>query len=129
LNDVDKIVSFRKGEVFETLEKEKPRSYEVVICDPPAFVKSRKDLKTGAQGYRKLVRLAAPLVTRGGFFFVASCSHLVDPPLFAEQVRRGLRDAQRSGRILLSSGAALDHPVHPSLPETAYLKAMVLQLD
>ncbi len=129
LNGVDKVVSFQKGEVFETLEKEKPRSYEVVMCDPPAFVKSRKDLKTGAQGYRKLVRLAAPLVTRGGFFFVASCSHLVDPPLFAEQVRRGLRDAQRSGRILLSSGAALDHPVHPSLPETAYLKAMVLQLD
>ncbi|WP_296322935.1 class I SAM-dependent rRNA methyltransferase [Reyranella sp.] len=129
LNAVDKIVSFRKGEVFEALEKEKPRSYEVVICDPPAFVKSRKDLKTGAQGYRKLVRLAAPLVTRGGFFFVASCSHLVDPPLFAEQVRRGLRDAERTGRILLSSGAALDHPVHPNLPETAYLKAMVLQLD
>ena len=129
LNGVDKIVSFRKGEVFETLEKEKPRSYEVVICDPPAFVKSRKDLKTGAQGYRKLVRLEAPLVTKGGFFFVASCSHLVDAPLFAEQVRRGLRDAERSGRILLSSGAALDHPVHPNLPETAYLKAMVLQLD
>ncbi|MDP3243571.1 MAG: class I SAM-dependent rRNA methyltransferase [Reyranella sp.] len=129
LNGVEQIVSFRKGEVFETLEKEKPRSYEVVICDPPAFVKSRKDLKTGAQGYRKLVRLAAPLVTKGGFFFVASCSHLVDQPLFAEQVRRGLRDAERSGRILLSSGAALDHPVHPNLPETAYLKAMILQLD
>lgn len=129
LNGVEKIVSFQKGEVFETLEKMKPRSHEIVICDPPAFVKSRKDLKTGAQGYRKLVRLAAPLVARGGFFFVASCSHLVDPPLFAEQVRRGLRDAQRSGRILLSSGAALDHPVHPNLPETAYLKAMVLQLD
>ena len=129
LNGVDRIVSFQKGEVFETLEKMKPRSHEIVICDPPAFVKSRKDLKTGAQGYRKLVRLAAPLVTRGGFFFVASCSHLVDPPLFAEQVRRGLRDAERSGRILLSSGAALDHPVHPNLPETAYLKAMVLQLD
>ena len=100
-----------------------------MICDPPAFVKNRKDLKIGAQGYRKLVRLAAPLVTKGGFFFVASCSHLVDVPLFAEQVRRGLRDAERNGRILLSSGAALDHPIHPGLPETAYLKAMVLQLD
>jgi len=44
-------------------------------------------------------------------------------------VRRGLRDAGRSGRILRSSGAALDHPVHPGLPETAYLKAMTLQLD
>jgi len=129
LNEVGKIVTLQKGEVFDTLEKQKPRSYEVVICDPPAFVKNRKDLKIGAQGYRKLVRLAAPLVAKGGFFFVASCSHLVDVPLFAEQVRRGLRDAERSGRILLSSGAALDHPIHPGLPETAYLKAMVLQLD
>ena len=129
LNGVDKIVGFEKSEAFDALEKQKSRGYDVVICDPPAFVKSRKDLKTGAQGYRKLVRMAAPLVTKGGFFFVASCSHLVDPPTFAEQVRRGLRDAERTGRILRTSGAALDHPVHPGLPETAYLKALVLQLD
>jgi 23S rRNA (cytosine1962-C5)-methyltransferase len=68
-------------------------------------------------------------VAPGGFLFVASCSHLVDVALFAEQVRRGLRDAEREGRILRSSGAALDHPVHPGLPETAYLKAMTLHLD
>jgi len=132
LNGVDKVVSFEKSEAFEALEKlagTSAKKFDVVICDPPAFVKSRKDLKTGAQGYRKLVRLAAPLVARGGFLFVASCSHLVDPPMFADQVRRGLRDAERSGRILLSSGAALDHPVHPGLPETAYLKAQTLQLD
>lgn len=129
LNSVDKVVSFERSEAFDALEKQKSRGFDVVICDPPAFVKSRKDLKTGAQGYRKLVRLAAPLVAKGGFFFVASCSHLVDPPLFAEQVRRGLRDGERTGRILRSAGAALDHPVHPGLPETAYLKALVLQLD
>jgi len=129
LNGVDKVVSLEKSEAFDALEKLAGKSFDVVICDPPAFVKSRKDLKTGAQGYRKLVRLAAPLVVPGGFLFAASCSHLVDPPLFAEQVRRGLRDASRSGRILLSSGAALDHPVHPGLPETAYLKALTLQLD
>src|SRR5262245_27624858 len=132
LNSVEKAVSFEKGEAFEALEGllgTSARKFDVVICDPPAFVKSRKDLKTGAQGYRKLVRLAAPLVARGGFFFVASCSHLVDPPLFAEQVRRGLRDAGRTGSILRSSGAALEHPLHPGLPETAYLKALTLQLD
>ena len=132
LNGVDKVVSFDKAEAFEALEKlggQHARKFDVVICDPPAFVKSRKDLKTGAKGYRKLVRLAAPLVARGGFLFVASCSHLMDPPAFADQVKRGLRDAERTGRILLSSGAALDHPVHPNLPETAYLKALTLQLD
>ena len=131
LNGVDN-VSFEKAEAFETLEKlggTMARKFDVVICDPPAFVKSRKDLKIGAQGYRKMVRLAAPLVARGGFLFVASCSHLVDPPVFAEQVKRGLHDAERTGRILRTSGAALDHPVHPDLPETAYLKALTLQLD
>jgi len=132
LNGVENIVSFEKSEVFDALEKLNGthlRKFDVVICDPPAFVKSRKDLKVGVQGYRKLVRLAAPLVARGGFLFVASCSHLVDPPVFADQVRRGLRDSERNGRILLTSGAALDHPVHPGLPETAYLKALTLQLD
>jgi 23S rRNA (cytosine1962-C5)-methyltransferase len=132
LNGVEKSLSFEKAEAFEALEKlagTHARKFDVVICDPPAFVKSRKDLKSGAQGYRKLVRLAAPLVARGGFLFVASCSHLVDPPVFADQVKRGLRDAERSGRILRSSGAATDHPVHPNLPETAYLKALTLQLD
>jgi 23S rRNA (cytosine1962-C5)-methyltransferase len=129
LNGVEGTVTFEKMEAFDALEGRAGTTFDIVICDPPAFVKSRKELKSGAQGYRKLVRLAAPLVASGGFLFVASCSHLVDPPLFAEQVRRGLRDAGRSGRILLSSGAALDHPVHPTLPETAYLKALTLQLD
>jgi len=132
LNGVDKIVSFEKSEVFDALEKlggTHARKFDVVICDPPAFVKSRKDIKVGVQGYRKLVRLAAPLVSRGGFLFVASCSHLVDPPVFADQVRRGLRDVERNARILRTSGAALDHPVHPGLPETAYLKALTLQID
>ena len=131
LNGVSDIVTFQKGEVFDTLEKLEPngRNFDVVICDPPAFVKSRKDIKVGVQGYRKMVRLAAPLVAPGGFLFVASCSHLVEPPLFGEQVRRGLRDAGRNARILRSAGAALDHPVHPGLPETAYLKAMTLQID
>ncbi len=132
LNGVEKIVSFEKSEVFDALEKlggTHLRKFDVVICDPPAFVKSRKDIKVGVQGYRKLVRLAAPLVSRGGFLFVASCSHLVDPPMFADQVRRGLRDVERNARILRTSGAALDHPVHPGLPETAYLKALTLQVD
>src|SRR3990167_1844840 len=73
LNGVSEVVTFRKGEVFETLEKLAPdgRNFDIVICDPPAFVKSRKDIKVGIQGYRKMVRLAAPLVAPGGFLFVA----------------------------------------------------------
>jgi 23S rRNA (cytosine1962-C5)-methyltransferase len=101
----------------------------MVIADPPAFVKSKKDLGPGLRGYRKLARLAASLVAPGGVLFMASCSHNVEPPDFAEAVRHGLEDAGRGGRILRSAGAAPDHPVHPWLPESAYLKAEVLLLD
>ncbi len=120
-----------RGEVFAELARlaEAGARYEIVVADPPAFVKSRKDLGAGARGYRKLARLAAAVVAPGGFLFVASCSHHVDPALFAEQVARGLDDARRTGRILATTGAGADHPVHPHLPESAYLKGQILHLD
>ncbi len=103
--------------------------FGVVVADPPAFVKSRKDLGAGAKGYRKMARLAAALVEPGGFLLCASCSHHMPVETFAEEIGHGLHLAGRSGRILRSAGAAPDHPVHPWLPESAYLKAQVFQLD
>ncbi|MGE5545408.1 MAG: class I SAM-dependent rRNA methyltransferase [Solirubrobacterales bacterium] len=103
--------------------------FGVVIADPPAFVKSKKDLHAGAKGYRKMARLAAALVEPGGFLLCASCSHHMPADLFAEEIAHGLGQAGRSGRIIRSAGAAPDHPVHPLLPESAYLKAVALQLD
>ncbi|WP_207480814.1 class I SAM-dependent rRNA methyltransferase [Arenibaculum pallidiluteum] len=122
---------FRRAEVFAELERlgAAGERFDVVIADPPAFVKSRKDVQVGARGYRKLARLSAALVAPGGFLFIASCSHNMETALFAEQIAAGLRDTGRTGRILRSAGAAPDHPVHPLLPESAYLKAQVLQLD
>ncbi len=104
-------------------------TFGIVIADPPAFAKSRKDAAVGAKGYRKMARLAAPLVEPGGFLFCASCSHHMPVEKFVEEVAHGVRSAGRSGRILRSSGAAPDHPLHPALPESAYLKAIVWQLD
>ena len=101
----------------------------MVVADPPAFVKSKKDLKQGARAYRKLARLAASLVEPEGFLFIASCSHNMPVEEFERQVARGLVDASREGRILRAAGAAADHPVHPALPESAYLKSLLLQLD
>jgi 23S rRNA (cytosine1962-C5)-methyltransferase len=122
---------FVRAEVFQELQRQADAGerYGLVIVDPPAFVKSKKDLAQGLKGYRKMVRLAAPLVAEGGFLLAASCSHHADLDSFAEQVRRGLTDAGREGRVLRTSGAAPDHPVHPALPESAYLKAQVLALD
>jgi 23S rRNA (cytosine1962-C5)-methyltransferase len=131
LNGVAGRCTFHRGEAFAELGRvlDKGERYDLVIADPPAFVKSRKDLGAGLRGYRKLARLAAGAVAQSGFLFIASCSHNVTPEDFEEAVRRGLEDAERGGRILRSAGAAADHPVHPHLPETAYLKSLVLALD
>ncbi len=130
-NDVAGRCRFVKAEVFQELQRQAGAGerYGLVIVDPPAFVKSKKDLAQGLKGYRKMVRLAAPLVAEGGYLLAASCSHHADLNSFAEQVKRGLQDAGREGRILRTSGAAPDHPVHPALPESAYLKAQILALD
>jgi len=103
--------------------------WDIVVCDPPSFVKSKRDFEAGIKGYRKLARLAAPLVAPGGLLLLASCSYHVDPPSFAHEIARGLAGAGRNGRILMTGGAGPDHPVHPALPETAYLKWQLLQLD
>ncbi len=131
LNGVARRCAFRRAEVFEELQRlaDARERFGVVIADPPAFIKSKKDLHQGARAYRKLARLAAGLVGPEGFLFVASCSHHIDMAGFAAELRHGLAAAGRSGRVLLSSGAAADHPVHPFLPESAYLKGMLLQLD
>lgn len=122
---------FLRGDVFEALEEfaAEGRTFDVVIADPPAFVKVRKDLKPGLRGYRKLVRLAAAATAPRGILCVASCSFHVDALMLGEQIRRGLADAGRSGRILHLGGAGPDHPVHPHLAESAYLKCFFLQLD
>ncbi len=122
---------FERSEAFAALEGygRDGRRFDVVVVDPPAFVKSRKDLSAGLRGYRKLVRLAARLVAPGGFLFAASCSHNVTDEAFAEQVRHGLSDAGRNGRILRTAGAGPDHPAHPFLAESVYLCSQLLQLD
>ena len=82
-----------------------------------------------AKGYRKLARLSAQATARQGFVMIASCSHHMPEELLFEEAVRGLKDAGRTSRLLRSSGAGPDHPVHPMLPESAYLKALVFALD
>ncbi|MBV9827177.1 MAG: class I SAM-dependent rRNA methyltransferase [Alphaproteobacteria bacterium] len=122
---------FRGGNVFAEAPAMAAAGerYDVVIADPPPFARAKRDVPAALRGYRKLARMAAQLTAPAGFLFLASCSHNVGVAEFAEAVRHGLADAGRAGRILRSSGASADHPVHPALPETAYLKALTLMLD
>jgi len=120
-----------ESEAFADLATRSDRRerFGMVICDPPAFVRGKKELKSGAKGYRKLTRLASRLVETDGWLAVASCSHHMTEDLLIEQIRLGLRDSGRQGRIVRRSGAGPDHPLHPGLPETAYLKFVCLRLD
>jgi len=131
MNGVGATCRFVRAEVFADLAQRTRDGdrFDLVIVDPPAFVKSKRDLPQGLKGYRKLLRLVAMAVKPGGTLIAASCSHHVDPPAFAEQLRRGLHDAGREGRILYQRGAGPDHPLHPFLPETAYLKLQALTVD
>jgi 23S rRNA (cytosine1962-C5)-methyltransferase len=130
-NGVAGICEFRRAEVFAEAASlaGAGERFDVVIADPPAFARSRRDVPAALRGYRKLARLAAGLTAPGGFVFIASCSYNVGAADFAEAVRRGLADAGRTGRILREAGAGPDHPVHLALPESAYLKSLTLALD
>jgi 23S rRNA (cytosine1962-C5)-methyltransferase len=92
-------------------------------------VKSKKDLEPGAKAYRKLARLAAQVTAQGGILLVASCSHNIPPDRFAVECAQGIGRTGRAAALIRSAGAGPDHPVHPLLPESAYLKALVYALD
>ncbi|MGC2201518.1 MAG: class I SAM-dependent methyltransferase, partial [Stellaceae bacterium] len=130
-NAVAEICSFRRGEAFAEAAglAAAGERFDIVIADPPAFAKSRKEVPAALRGYRKLARLTASVTAAGGILFLASCSYNIGEAEFAEAVRSGLADAGRGGRILRVAGAGADHPVHPALPETAYLKTLTLALD
>ena len=120
-----------KAEALEQLERmaASGRRFEVVVADPPAFAKTRRDVPAAMKGYAKLARLTASVTAPGGMLFIASCSHHVGPAEFAEAVAWGVHRARRPARILASVGAGPDHPVHPALTESAYLKGQLLALD
>lgn len=120
-----------KADVFEELERLKAAGerFDIVVADPPPFVKSKKDLEPGAKAYRKLTRLAADVTASGGVMMIASCSHNIPPERFAQECAQGLLRAHRQAAMIRQSGAGPDHPVHPLLPESAYLKAIAYALD
>ncbi len=130
-NGVAERCVFRHGDVFAEAAAlaAAGERFDIVIADPPPFAPSKRAVPAALRGYRKLAHLAAQLTAPSGFLFLASCSYNVGVAEFAEAVRRGLADAGRFARILKSTGASPDHPVHPSLPESAYLKALTLALD
>jgi len=123
LNGIADVI-FDEGDVFERLGRlsESGRKFDVVVLDPPSFTRSRKNVQSAKKGYRTLHIAAFPLIPQGGLLMTASCSHHILPEVFQEIVDDAARRANRRLQLLEWRGAAPDHPVLPSVPETRYLK-------
>jgi 23S rRNA (cytosine1962-C5)-methyltransferase len=118
-------VSTRKGDAFDVLEglaQERAR-FDVVIVDPPAFAKRRKDLPKALAAYKRLNQLAMQLLAGDGILVSCSCSYHVSAEDLQDAIAKAARAADKHLQILELGGQAPDHPVHPAIPETRYLKA------
>ncbi|QDI75497.1 MULTISPECIES: RSP_2647 family RNA methyltransferase [Leisingera] len=121
----------RQGDAFDVLTAlgEEGESFDVVICDPPAFAPSKQALEAGLRAYERVAKLAAPLVKPGGYLGLCSCSHAADLARFRNASARGIGKAGRRGQLIHTGYAGPDHPQLPQLAESGYLKAVFFRLD
>ena len=126
LNGVEGRVQTLQGDAFDALQalKQDNERFDVVIMDPPAFIARRKDHKAGLQAYRRANELAMRLLSRDGLLISGSCSmHLARAEL-VDVIRASARHLDRNAQIVHHGHQGADHPIHPAIPETEYLKAV-----
>jgi 23S rRNA (cytosine1962-C5)-methyltransferase len=121
----------RKGDAFEVLEDlaKQGARYDVVIIDPPAFAKRKKDLPKALAAYKRLNQLALQLLANDGILVSCSCSFHVSAEDLQEAIAKAARGADKHVQILEMGGQGPDHPVHPAIPETRYLKAYFCRVN
>ncbi|WP_232340983.1 class I SAM-dependent rRNA methyltransferase [Bisbaumannia pacifica] len=126
LNGLTDQVAVGEGDAFEALAalKADGEQFDVVILDPPAFIKKRKDIPNGERAYSRLNREAMRLLGRDGLLLSASCSMHLAPERLVDVVRGAVRHQDRHGQVIYQGHQGPDHPVHPAIPETSYLKAL-----
>ena len=126
LNAVSDRLSTRQGEVFDLMKelRQARERFDVVIVDPPAFVKRKKDMEEGVRAYRRLNELAMQLLQKDGLLVSCSCSFHLPWERFSHVLLQTARHLDRSMQILERGHQSPDHPVHPAIPETDYLKTL-----
>jgi 23S rRNA (cytosine1962-C5)-methyltransferase len=120
-----------KGDAFDVLEdlaKQRTR-FDMVVIDPPAFAKRKKDLPKALAAYKRLNQLAMHVTAEDGILVSCSCSYHVSPEDLQDAIAKAARTADRHLQILEIGGQAPDHPVHPAIPETRYLKAYFCRVN
>jgi 23S rRNA (cytosine1962-C5)-methyltransferase len=122
-------VEFRQADVFDWLAGRRGpgRRYGTIVLDPPAFAKSRESREGAARGYREINRRALELLEPGGRLVTCSCSHHVSEAMLLEIAAQASLDAGRPLRVLERRTQALDHPILLTVPETLYLKCLILE--
>ncbi|HLW73692.1 MAG TPA: class I SAM-dependent rRNA methyltransferase [Gammaproteobacteria bacterium] len=123
-------VAVRQEDAFDALKalREAGEKFDVVVLDPPAFVKRRKDLPAGREAYRRLNQLAMQLLSRDSLLISCSCSHHMSGADLLIAIQSAARHLDRDAQVLEQGAQAPDHPVHPAIPETAYLKAFFVRV-
>lgn len=130
LNQVDKVLTTRPGDAFDLLKElvAAQEKFDIVVLDPPAFIKKRKDHPQGMIAYKRLNQLALQLLTEQGMLISASCSqHLATEELQHAVLSAGVA-VNADLQILARGHQGMDHPIHPAIKETEYLKAIFCQV-
>ncbi len=131
LNGVGKIFNGIEGDAFAVLKglKADGERFDVVVVDPPAFIKRKKDHKEGLQAYHRINDLAMQLLRPGGILLSASCSMHLDREELQDVLRAAGQRQNLHVQILMEGMQGPDHPVHPAIPETRYLKAFLTRVS
>lgn len=128
INGYSNICSFKKADVFEFLRIMEGEKFDVIVLDPPAFVKSKKDVSDAVRGYREINHTAMKLLKDNGILVTSSCSHHIDRELFKDILVKASKDAGKSARMLEYRSQGRDHPVLLPMRETEYLKCAFVEI-